>query len=316
MLVNLLPSVAAAAVRRRRVQEARHRPRGVLAQRRSARRGGSPTRTARGSPTARRRRRPDVLEGTPANPGPRRGRRHAVLVHADRRGACRGRAIRCRARTWRPARSDRTRTRARRQDYDTGPDVVTSPPNPNGPGFTPGVPAPAIPGQLPPDMGGRAGAAAARSAGCAHRAGRPAAVPRGRTSRRASRRCRRARRTAAAAGTRPCAGPGRHPAAARQPAVPSTSSQRVGAQTMSTIFNVRNLKLPNVSRAAVIIGSLVVVLGLIARRRRLAALQEADQQHRRRVLPRHPCAVPRRQGPDHGRQGRHRSTRSSRPATR
>jgi phospholipid/cholesterol/gamma-HCH transport system substrate-binding protein len=39
------------------------------------------------------------------------------------------------------------------QDY-TGPDVVTSPPNPNGPGFTPGVPAAAIPGQLPPDMGG------------------------------------------------------------------------------------------------------------------------------------------------------------------
>ncbi len=36
----------------------------------------------------------------------------------------------------------------------TGPDVVTSPPNPNGPGFTPGVPAAAIPGQLPPDMGG------------------------------------------------------------------------------------------------------------------------------------------------------------------
>jgi phospholipid/cholesterol/gamma-HCH transport system substrate-binding protein len=32
---------------------------------------------------------------------------------------------------------------------------------------------------------------------------------------------------------------------------------------MSTIFNVRNLKLPNVSRAAVIIGSLVVVLALI-----------------------------------------------------
>src|SRR5918996_2690219 len=33
---------------------------------------------------------------------------------------------------------------------------------------------------------------------------------------------------------------------------------------MSTIFNVRNLKLPNVSRAALIIGSLVVVLVLIA----------------------------------------------------
>ena len=34
------------------------------------------------------------------------------------------------------------------------PDVVTSPPNPNGPGFTPGVPAAAIPGQMPPDMPG------------------------------------------------------------------------------------------------------------------------------------------------------------------
>jgi phospholipid/cholesterol/gamma-HCH transport system substrate-binding protein len=38
-------------------------------------------------------------------------------------------------------------------DYTT-PDVLTSPPNPNGPGFTPGVPAAAVPGQLPPDMGG------------------------------------------------------------------------------------------------------------------------------------------------------------------
>ncbi|MGH3678039.1 MAG: MlaD family protein, partial [Mycobacterium sp.] len=33
---------------------------------------------------------------------------------------------------------------------------------------------------------------------------------------------------------------------------------------MSTIFNVRNLKLPNVSRATLIIGSLVVVLALVA----------------------------------------------------
>ena len=38
-------------------------------------------------------------------------------------------------------------------DY-LAPDVATSPPNPNGPGFTPGVPAAAIPGQLPPDMPG------------------------------------------------------------------------------------------------------------------------------------------------------------------
>lgn len=34
------------------------------------------------------------------------------------------------------------------------PDVATSAPNAHGPGFTPGVPAAAIPGQLPPDMPG------------------------------------------------------------------------------------------------------------------------------------------------------------------
>jgi phospholipid/cholesterol/gamma-HCH transport system substrate-binding protein len=34
------------------------------------------------------------------------------------------------------------------------PDVVTSDPNAHGPGFTPGVPAAAIPGQMPPDMPG------------------------------------------------------------------------------------------------------------------------------------------------------------------
>ena len=33
---------------------------------------------------------------------------------------------------------------------------------------------------------------------------------------------------------------------------------------MSTIFNIRNLKLPGVSRAAVIIGALVVVLAIVA----------------------------------------------------
>ena len=33
---------------------------------------------------------------------------------------------------------------------------------------------------------------------------------------------------------------------------------------MSTIFNVRNMKLPNVSRTAVIVGALVLVLALIA----------------------------------------------------
>ena len=33
---------------------------------------------------------------------------------------------------------------------------------------------------------------------------------------------------------------------------------------MTTIFNIRNLKLPHVSRAAVIIGALAVVLALVA----------------------------------------------------
>lgn len=33
---------------------------------------------------------------------------------------------------------------------------------------------------------------------------------------------------------------------------------------MSTIFDIRNIRLPKVSRATVIIGSLVLVLGLVA----------------------------------------------------
>src|SRR3981189_3053832 len=33
---------------------------------------------------------------------------------------------------------------------------------------------------------------------------------------------------------------------------------------MSTIFNVRNLKLPALSRASIIVGTIVVILGLIA----------------------------------------------------
>jgi phospholipid/cholesterol/gamma-HCH transport system substrate-binding protein len=33
---------------------------------------------------------------------------------------------------------------------------------------------------------------------------------------------------------------------------------------MSTIFNVRNLRLPALSRASVIVGAIVVILGLVA----------------------------------------------------
>ena len=55
------------------------------------------------------------------------------------------------------------------------PDVATSAPNAHGPGFTPGVPAAAIPGQMPPDMPGAARADAARTAGSAHGSVEPAA---------------------------------------------------------------------------------------------------------------------------------------------
>ena len=48
---------------------------------------------------------------------------------------------------------------------------------------------------------------------------------------------------------------------------------------MSTIFNIRNMKLPNMSRATLIVGTLVVVLALGGGYRRLAAVQEADHHH-------------------------------------
>jgi phospholipid/cholesterol/gamma-HCH transport system substrate-binding protein len=37
---------------------------------------------------------------------------------------------------------------------DGGPNVVTSPPNPNGPGYTPGITSAGVPGQTPPDLQG------------------------------------------------------------------------------------------------------------------------------------------------------------------
>jgi phospholipid/cholesterol/gamma-HCH transport system substrate-binding protein len=36
----------------------------------------------------------------------------------------------------------------------TGPNVATSPPNPNGPGYTPGITSAGVPGQTPPDLQG------------------------------------------------------------------------------------------------------------------------------------------------------------------
>ena len=69
------------------------------------------------------------------------------------------------------------------------PDVVTSHPNPNGPGFTPGVPAAAIPGEMPPDMPGAPVPLPPAPPGA--RTVPPGPLPPDRrTSRRASRRCR------------------------------------------------------------------------------------------------------------------------------
>jgi phospholipid/cholesterol/gamma-HCH transport system substrate-binding protein len=96
---------------------------------------------------------PEVLEGTPANPGP------AVVAGSP-----------C-SYTPTPDTLPRPNDPLPCSHLSTGPfgpnpysnpagtdytlpDVLTSPPNPNGPGFTPGVPAAAVPGQLPPDMPG------------------------------------------------------------------------------------------------------------------------------------------------------------------
>jgi phospholipid/cholesterol/gamma-HCH transport system substrate-binding protein len=89
---------------------------------------------------------PAILEGTPEHPGP------AVLKGSP-----------C---SYTPAVADglpRPDNPLPCSDLTVGPfggpeygppDVVTSDPNAHGPGFTPGVPAAAIPGQLPPDMPG------------------------------------------------------------------------------------------------------------------------------------------------------------------
>jgi phospholipid/cholesterol/gamma-HCH transport system substrate-binding protein len=88
---------------------------------------------------------PAVLEGTPEHPGPGvlKGSPCSYTPPAD--GLPRpGDPLPCAALTQGPWGGP---------EYGP-PDVVTSAPNPNGPGFTPGVPAAAIPGQLPPDMPG------------------------------------------------------------------------------------------------------------------------------------------------------------------
>ena len=97
---------------------------------------------------------PDVLEGTPANPGPAVVAGHPCSYTPTAEGLPRpGDPLPCSHLSTGPFGPNPYSSTAR-QDYNTLPDVITSPPNPNGPGFTPGVPAAAVPGQLPPDMGG------------------------------------------------------------------------------------------------------------------------------------------------------------------
>jgi phospholipid/cholesterol/gamma-HCH transport system substrate-binding protein len=88
---------------------------------------------------------PAVLEGTPEHPGPGVLKGHPCSYTPPVDGLPRpGDPLPC-------------------ADLTTGPwggpaygppNVATSDPNAHGPGFTPGVPAAAIPGQLPPDMPG------------------------------------------------------------------------------------------------------------------------------------------------------------------
>jgi phospholipid/cholesterol/gamma-HCH transport system substrate-binding protein len=88
---------------------------------------------------------PAVLEGTPEHPGPGVLKGHPCSYTPPIDGLPRpGDPLPC-------------------ADLTTGPfggpaygppNVATSDPNAHGPGFTPGVPAAAIPGQLPPDMPG------------------------------------------------------------------------------------------------------------------------------------------------------------------
>ena len=97
---------------------------------------------------------PDVLEGTPANPGPAVVAGHPCSYTPTAEGLPRpGDPLPCPHLSTGPF-GPNPYSAPPGQDYNTLPDVITSPPNPNGPGFTPGVPAAAVPGQLPPDMGG------------------------------------------------------------------------------------------------------------------------------------------------------------------
>ena len=149
MLVNLLPGPDSATVRRLRVQEARDRSREVLGRRGSARmavprseRGPVPERRAGAWACGAGR------HARTSRPGGASG--HAMLLHAGTPTAYRRPRIRCHAR-------DLTVGPFGNNPYGPNygpPDVVTSDPNVHGPQPSPGVPAAAIPGQLPPDMPG------------------------------------------------------------------------------------------------------------------------------------------------------------------
>ena len=149
MLVNLAAGSDPAAVRRLRVQEARHRPGEVLGrcgpaglavprpQRRSASRT-APRRRARRHWRARPRI-PDLrcAPGTPCSYTP------------PPDGLPRpGNPLPCANLSVGPFGNN-----PYGPNYGP-PDVATSNPNPNGPGFTPGVPSAALPGEMPPDMPG------------------------------------------------------------------------------------------------------------------------------------------------------------------
>jgi phospholipid/cholesterol/gamma-HCH transport system substrate-binding protein len=88
---------------------------------------------------------PAVLEGTPEHPGPGVFKGSPCSYTPPPDGLPRpGNPLPC---------ADLTTGPFGGPQYGP-PDVATSNPNPNGPGFTPGVPAAAIPGQRPPDMPG------------------------------------------------------------------------------------------------------------------------------------------------------------------
>src|SRR5262249_45117135 len=104
------------------------------------------------------------------------------------------------------------------------------------------------------------GTPAACAARCAHRAGRSGvgSVPTAGDAAAA------VAGAPAAAGTRSAVAAGRDAAVAGQPAVSAAGLAGGRQQLMSTIFNVRNLRIPNVSRVSVTVGTIVVVLAILA----------------------------------------------------